>query len=121
MCKTIKQTVKVNLQITVKGRLTVCNLSDVSSWRTSQYNVSWLNWLDGAQFSVPVTRNDFDDWSYTEVTVTSWLKTLLLILMDISGSGFPPIERQVHVFDVPAVTVVGPVRVGLLGLAEKKH
>lgn len=35
--------------------------------------------------------------------------------MDIVGSGLPPTEVHVQVFDDPAVTVVGPDSCGLCG------
>lgn len=39
--------------------------------------------------------------------------------MDIAASGLPPVDTHVHVYDVPEMVVVGPVRVGLCGDAGK--
>lgn len=78
----------------------------------------WI--LEGAQDSVPVTLYVLVDCSNTEETDNSLLKTVLPILIDIEGSGFPPIEVQVQVFVVPEMTVLGPVRVGVCGEAGRQ-
>lgn len=50
--------------------------------------------------------------SSTDVNVIPLLNTSFPILIDIEGSGLPPVDTHVHVFVVPEVTVDGPVSVG---------
>lgn len=45
---------------------------------------------------------------------------MLPILIDIVGSGFPPVDIQVQTRVVPEMTVEGPVRVGVSGEAGKE-
>lgn len=113
------------LPCTVSWRLTVCGLfgPNVSGWVTSQYKLWPLLLVSGLQTRVPVTLYVFEVWSYSDLVVTSVVKTEFSNLMDIVCSGKPPKDTHVHVSGVLYATsvlcefVVGPVNVGGCGVA----
>lgn len=103
--------------------LVVCGLllPNVSGWNTSQYSTSLSLLVVGVHNRVPVTSYVLLLSSYTELTVTSLPNTELPILIVIDCSGKAPRDVQVQDFCTPVVILVGPVRVGLVGVAKSTN